>query len=143
MAANDFVERTGVADDVDLVDIDARSLLDLHHDVHRMRRQVTPQTYIDVGRGISLRADRIDERIFRLAHEFFVVQIAFADLHKRPQRLGRQLLDLRLDFDLAEFVLHAFVDRESDIERTVIRGQLGHSRDDMKIGVSAGHIEAP
>src|SRR6185437_5463842 len=78
-----LVERAGVADDVYLLDIDARSLVDLEDDVDRIVFAVAGDARMHFGKRVALGAGGIGERVDRLLDQIGVVQIAALDLDQR------------------------------------------------------------
>src|SRR6185437_8153498 len=114
--ADDLVQRARVAGDVDTLDIDARSLVDLQDDVDGAMIAVAADARMDFGECITLRARGIGQGVDGFLDQFGVVGVAAVDRNARAQNLGVEFLDVGFDLDIAEFVDGAFVDGEGEIE---------------------------
>ena len=84
-AADHLVEGAGVADDVDLLDIDARALLDVEDQIDGVVVAVARDARMDFGEGIALGAGGVGQRVDRFLHRLGVVDVAARDRHQRAQ----------------------------------------------------------
>ena len=134
--ADHLVEGSRVAGNIDLLDIDARTLQYLEAHIDGMGIAVALDARMHLGEGIALGARRVGQGVDRLLHLLLGIDLAGLDGDQR-QKLGRrQFPDLGLDRHLAEFVSGAFVHREGDVEGAAVRGQFGHRADHPEIGVA-------
>src|SRR5262249_18021167 len=137
----DLVESSDIADDVDALDIDLRTLLDVEGYVNRALFPVPRNIRFDFDKGVTAIAERICQYRNRFFYGFGVVPIAGVNCQKRQHRLGRQILDLDVDIYFAEAIPLAFVQGEGDDEPVAIRGQFGDRRDHAEIRIPLGQIK--
>jgi hypothetical protein len=120
LAAHDVVQRAGVADDVDAVDVDARAFTDREHHVDGVGLAVGHVARTHVHEGEAGRARREGQGVGGLLDLLVFVQLAGADRQDLGQQVAVQLLQLGFDGDLAELVLRAFVEGVGDREAVLV-----------------------
>ena len=142
LAADDAVQRAGVARNVDLLDIDARALDDLETQINRMGVLVALDARMDLGKGIALGARGVGQGVNRLLHRILRIGVAFLGVNHGAQRRRRQFADLGIHGDLAELVAHAFINHEVDVEAFAVGRQLGHRAQHLEVGIAPVDVEA-
>ena len=135
-------QRAGVADDVDALDVDARAFFDLEDDVDGAIVLVAADARADIDEGVALRAGGQRQRIDALVDQFGVVLLAAVEADQLLQIAELNVLQLRVDFDLAEIVLLALFDREGDVETAAIGREFGDRRDHAEIGIALRQVVA-
>ena len=107
-----------------------------------VRSRVLAQLRLDLDEGVAEPADLVGERLDRGLDLVGVVDLALPRLDELLQLLGAEILERRVDLDLAELVLRALLDREGDEELLAVGRQLGDGRDHLEVGVAARVVEA-
>ena len=143
LAADDVVERRGVADDVDPVDVDPRAFLDVEGDVHRVPCRIWRVARPDVDEGETRGAGGEGQGVGRLFDLLVRVELARLDRQELFQNLRVQLLDVDLDLDLAEVVARALVDHIGHRESVAAGVQFRDRRDDAEVVEAAVAVELP
>ena len=128
-----MVERLGVADHVDALDVDARALGHLEGDVDLAGLGVGARLRLDVDEGEARGAGGEGQGVHRRFHALVGVGLAGAQRQQRAQDLRVQPVELGGHLQLAELVLRALVDGEGDGEAGLVDGQLGHRGGDAEI----------
>jgi outer membrane protein insertion porin family len=81
------------------------------------------------------------QRVFGVLDGLVGIELAFADRQHLLEDVGVQLLQLRVDGDLAEAVALALIDGEGDGEAILDRGQFGDRRGDAEVVVALVAVE--
>ena len=144
LAADDLVFRAGVADDVDALDVDARTFDDVVGDVERARRLVALDVRIDAREDEALAGGLEREVLDRLVDAGGVVIVADAgpDLGDQIVRIELGIADVH--GDIGHLVALAFLDRVGDGEAGAVGVQHRIGRDHAHVGeaVAAGNSGA-
>ena len=84
-APDHLVQRAGVAGDVDLLDVNARSLLNVEHHVDRVLAAIARDTRVNFSERIALGAGSVRQRIDGFVDQLGVVGASRHDRNERPQ----------------------------------------------------------
>ena len=141
LTADDLVQRARIADHVDAFDVDARTLFDLEDDIDGPAVLVAAHTRTNVDERIALRAGGKRDRIDALVDHFGVVLLTALEADQLLQFADGNVLQLRVDFDLAEIVALAFFDRERDVEPAAVGREFGDGRNHPEIGEALAEVE--
>ncbi len=112
LAPDDLVLRPGVALDVDALDVHARPLAHVEHEIDRVLLLVARDAGLDLDKGIAAVLHVVGDRLHRPLDRVSVVPITGFELHVGQQLVALQLRQLRVDRDLADLVALALVQRE-------------------------------
>ena len=142
-AADDVVQRAGVADHVDPVDVDPLAFLDVEGDVDGVGLGIGAIGRFNLDEGIACRTRGEGQGVDRRLDLVALVQIARTDRQQQLQEVGVQPVVLGDDINLAEIVAIAFVHRQGDAESAVVRSQLRDRRQDPEIVIAAVGVKFP
>ena len=134
LAADDLVQRAGIAGDVDALDIDPGAFLDIVGDVDGLGFAIARHLRLHVDERVALRAHRVGQLLDDVLDLVGVVPLAALGNDQRFQLAGLEVAQLHVDRRLAELVAVALVDGEGDEEAFAVGGQLRHGRGDAEIG---------
>ena len=143
LSADDVVERRGVADDVDAVDVDARTFLDVERQVHGVFGRIGRIARPNIDEGETGGAGGEGQGVGRLLDLLVGIELAGFDGEQRFQDLRVQLLDVDLDLDLAEVIARALVHHIGHGEAVAAGVQFGDRRDDPEVVEPPVTIEFP
>ncbi len=143
LAPDHLVLGTGVADDIDPLDVDPRAFTDIEREID----------YALVEVAGDLRLD-LDERKATIVHlEFYrvdapadgvaVVPVAFADFESSAQVVAADVAKLGVDRDFADAIAFTFADGEGKEEAGPVRRQLRFRSPHFEIDVAVLQVEAP
>src|SRR5580704_4288414 len=93
-APNDLIKRSGVADDVDLLDINPLLLLDIENHVDLACVVIPLNSRMYFGERITLRADAVCQGVNRFVDQFGIIGSALHNRDQRTQFGGLELLEL-------------------------------------------------
>src|SRR5581483_3969692 len=110
------VQRTLVADDVYLLDIDARSLIDIEDYIDGSGIAIARYPRVNLGKSITACSRRVCQGVDGLVDQLCIVGIARLYRHKRAKGDGIEFLDAGIDHDLAELVFRSLIQRERYVE---------------------------
>ena len=143
LAADNLVQGANVAGDVDPLDVDPRTLIDLIAERYDAIFPIAIDPRADVDERIA-QPTELEGHIFdSLLDQLGVVGVVLEGRRQSSQLFRVEVLELGFQRDLAERVDLTLVQREGDEEILAIRGQLGERRDHAKVGVAAGQIVFP
>ena len=143
LAADDRIERDGVAVDLDAFDIDTRRLTDGEGHVHLALVLVAIELRPHIGKGIAEQAGSFGQALDSVLDLLGVIPVARLDQDQRFKLLGLDVTNLAIKLDLAELIAGPLIEHISDDEILFVRRQLGDGRDHAKIGVALGQIKLP
>ena len=143
LTADHLVLGAGVALDFEALDIHARALGDVEHQVHGLLRLVAGNARPDVHEGVATVLRLVLQRRRRPVHLFAVVGVARLEQQQRLQVVAVQLRQLAVDPDLADLVPVALTDGERDEKGAAVRRQLGHGVVHLEVGKAILQVEPP
>ncbi len=143
LAADHLVERSYISRNIDPVDVDPWTFLNVVGNADRLRLAIAVDPRPHVDECITQAAELIGDRVDRLLDLVGVVPVALDRVDLLAQRFGIEVAQARHDVDLAEAVALALIDREGDEEPLAVGGQFGDDRHHAKIGVAVREIEPP
>ena len=141
LAPDHPVEGALVALDVDALDEDLRSLLNLEGYVNQAVFTIAIFPGPDVDEGVAHVPDHLGQVIDRLLDLLFVVPFALLGGHVPAQRFGFQPWQRGRGFDLAELLTLTLLDREGDDEALAVGQQFRDHRQHAKIGIALLPVE--
>ena len=141
LAANDFIDRAGVAADLHPLHIDARPLVHFEHHVHHAFLRADGRARIDVHEGVAGDAGGEGDRFGRVLDALGVELLALADPHDPFERGRVQFVEGGFDLHLAEIILAPLFDGEGDEEILAVGGEFGDRGDHLKVRIPVLAVE--
>lgn len=144
LAADDVVAGTGVAADVDALDVDARAVLDHEAEGHLMGGAVALTGRPHLGEGVALAVDLVGDADERLLDILGVVDIANLGADLPVERLAVDAGDTRINGHRADGVLLTLFDGDGDDPAGLVAGLdvAGIGVDDAEVGVAVLEVVA-
>src|SRR5262245_32772888 len=142
-APNDIVAGARIAADVDTLDVGARAFLDNERKIYGLSLEVALTPRPDIRECVALPRSLNGNCLDAFFHEVRVVDVAGAQFELAAQygRIDRP--HVRNNFNCADAILAALVDRKSNDETFDVRVILANGRDNAHIRVAMLQIEAP
>ena len=143
LTADHIVAGSGIAANVDALDIGPHALVDDEDDADRALLRVAVAARADRGEWIAVLGDFDGDVLHRFLDRVAVIDVARVHAQHRPQRQRIDCADVGLNLDRAETIERAFLDGKRDDEALDRRIVFADCGDDLHVGIAVGEIEAP
>src|SRR5262249_54420207 len=128
LAANNLIERTHIAIDVDALDVDLRPFLNVEDDIDGVLFAVTGDFRLDFDKSLPAIAHPTGQPGYRFLDPPGIVPVVRLHRQERQYRFLRQILQPDIHVELAKAIALTLLDRKCDNKSVAVRREFGDRR---------------